>query len=100
MMYFSANGWQAILYALVAGLEAGVLLMAATWLKHHCRRGIGMITDTLCGMGIAALFAHALWQGTEGSFHPYMAAAMFMGMILFRVGPQALLEAVIQRIRS
>ena len=99
MKYFSANGWQALLYALIAGVKAGALLMAATGLRRHLRPWLSRITDSLCGVGMVALLGQCLWQGTEGSFHPYMAAAMLLGMGLFRWGPQAALEAVIRRIR-
>ena len=97
MMYFSANGWQAVLYALIAGLEAGIVMMLATWLKRHCLRWVWMITDALCGLGIMVLFARALWQGTEGIIRGYMMVSMLGGMLIFRGGPQAILEALFRR---
>jgi len=99
MMYFSANGWQAVLYALIAGLEAGAAMMAAGWLRRHVRRGIWMLTDALCGMGVIALFARALWQGTEGAFRLFMVPSMLAGIWLFRMGPQSLLEMALRRRR-
>ena len=99
MMYFSANGWQAVLYALIAGLEAGAVMMLATGLKRHCPRWLWMVTDALCGFAVIILFAHALWQGTEGIIRVYMMAGMLCGMLLFRAGPQAILEALFRRIK-
>ena len=100
MMYWSAYGWQAVLYALVAGLWAGAVMMAATWIRRRTRRRCWMVTDAVAGVGMIGLLARALWQGTEGAFRPFMAAAMLVGALLFRWGPQALAEHLVRRLRD
>ena len=41
-----------------------------------------MTADALAGAALVMLLARALWQGTEGSFRPYMVLAMLAGMLL------------------
>ena len=100
MMYWSAYGWQAVMYALIAGLWAGAGVVAATGIRRHAKRWCWMITDALTGAALILLLARALWQGTEGIFRPFMALAMVVGMLLFRWGPQALVEGLARWIRG
>ena len=100
MMYWSAYGWQAVMYALIAGLWAGAVMMAATWIRRHTRRWCWMTADALAGAALVMLLARALWQGTEGSFRHYMVLAMLAGLLLFRWGPQALAEALARWVKG
>ena len=100
MKYWTAQDWQAILFALLAGMEAGALWLLVGGFRGHVKPWLAVCLDAALGLSVGALLLRALWQATEGLFRLYVPALMGAGFLIFRLGPGTFMRSLGYRLRK
>jgi len=100
MKYWTAQDWQALLFALAEGVKMGAVWMLFDILRVRTGRWMAALLDGILGLLAGILLIRTLWRGTEGLFRAYIPIFMGVGWLTFRLGPQQILSAFMHRLRK